>query len=344
MSCREEAPVTDTLFDRLNMPTSPDRPFEDDGVVMAASDTPLLPMQVWSACQDLVASHLSQVCAWPAEGRGRSWRPGDYSFYILEFEPQDEVKLFVQFWSEPGEKVLMEVCSPASNPGTEHYLTDRVREALAERGFEPGGEAGSFGKTIDAPDPSATAGLAREALAVLTECLGYDGRQPLGYLFCLGRRDGAAKDATDTASVVVRSLTLADLESLLTAAGHSVQPLGDPRRGFLAAVQGVAYSAALTSPQDGRPGHFGGLQLSAFAPVPESLSLALVARLALDLPCARLGIDADGDLALMQTVVLEGGVTRQNLALQFGFWQQNLERVKQTLMRHAGKVPGVVLH
>ena len=334
--------MADALLDLLNMPTTPGRPFEDDGVVMPASDAPLLPMQVWSQCEDLVAAHLAQVCAWPEQGRGRSWRPGDYSFYILEFEPQDDLKLFVQFWSEPGEKVLMEVCSPQSDPGATGWLSDSVREALAERGFDPGGEAVNFVKAIDAPDPSATAGLAREALAILTECLGYDGRQPLTYLFCLGRRDG--EQADDAASILVRSLTLADLESLITAAGHSLQPLKDPARGFLASTQGVAYSAVLNSPQQGHSGHFGGLQLSAFAPVPESLSLAVVARLALDLPCARLGIDADGDLALMQTVVVEGGVTRQNLALQFGFWQQNLERVKQVLLQHFGKVPGVVLH
>ena len=43
-------------------------------------------------------------------------------------------------------------------------------------------------------------------------------------------------------------------------------------------------------------------------------------------------------------IVVEGGVTRQNIAVQFGFWQQNLERVKQALMRHLGKAPDVVLH
>jgi len=336
--------MTDTLFDKLSMPATPDRPFEDDGTVLQASDTPLLPMQVWSRCEDLVAAHLAQVCAWPASGRGRQWHAGDYSFYILEFEPEPDLKLFVQFWSEPGEKVLMEVCSPQSNPAAQAWFTDSVREALVERGFEPEGEIGNFAKSVDAPEPAATTGLAREALAVLTECLGYDGRQPLNYLFCLGRRDDAARVADDDASVLVRGLTLEELESLLTSAGHTAQPLKEPSRGFLAATGGVAYTAVLTSPQEDRPGTFGGLQFSAFAPVPESLSRKVLARLALDLPCARLGIDADGDLALMQTLVVEGGVTRQNIAIQFGFWQQNLERVKQTVYRHLGKTTGVVLH
>ena len=336
--------MTDTLFDKLSMRATPDRPFEDDGTVMQASGTPLLPVQVWSRCEDLVGAHLAQVCAWPESGRGRQWQPGDYSFYILEFEPEPDVKLFVQFWSEPGEKVLMEVCSPRSNPAAQAWFTDAVREALLARGFEPGDEAGNVAKSVDAPDPAATTGLAREALAVLTECLGYDGRQSLDYLFCLGRREDEARLAADDASVLVRGVTLADLESMLASAGHTVQPLNEASRGFLATTDGVAYSAVLTSSQEDHPGHFGGIQFSAFAPVPEPVARKVLARIALDLPCARLGIDSDGDLALMQTLVVEGGVTRQNIAIQFGFWQQNLERVKQVLFRHLGKGTDVVLH
>ena len=93
-----------------------------------------------------------------------------------------------------------------------------------------------------------------------------------------------------------------------------------------------------------QPGRFGGIQLSAFAPVPESLSLAVAARLALDLPGARLGIDRDGDLALMQTIVVEGGATRANVGVQFDFWLQNLERVRLAVLRHFTAGPQVVLH
>ena len=65
--------MPDTLFDKLEMPSTPARPFEDDGVVMTACATPLLPFQVWSQCEDLVAAHLAQVCAWPEDTRGRGW-------------------------------------------------------------------------------------------------------------------------------------------------------------------------------------------------------------------------------------------------------------------------------
>jgi hypothetical protein len=336
--------MPDTLFEKLEMPSAPARPFEDDGVVMTASATPLLPMRVWSECEDLVAAHLAQVCAWPEEARGQGWVPGDYSFYVLEFEPTPGVKLSVQFWSEPGDKLLMEACVTGAGPAAGAYATAAVREALAARGFEAGDESGHFQKRLDAPDPAGVLGLAREALAVLTECLGYDGRRTLGYLFCLGRRDADLDTTPARARATLRSVTLGDLESLLATAGHSLQPLKEPAHGFLASDGGVAYSAVLISPRADKPGHFGGIQFSAFAPAPESLSLAVVSRLALELPCARLGIDSDGDLALMQTVVVDGGVTREHLALQFGFWQQNLERVKQALMRHFGRAPGVVLH
>lgn len=336
--------MPDTLFDKLEMPSTPARPFEDDGVVMTACATPLLPFQVWSQCEDLVAAHLAQVCAWPEDTRGRGWIPGDYSFYVVGFEPAPGSRLSVQFWSEPGNRLLMEVCGTGTGQPAAAGATVAVREALAARGFEAGDEPGTFQKRLDTPDPAGVIGLAREALAVLTECLGYDGRQPLTYLFCLGRRDDNRDAAPARATATLRSVTVEDLEALLAAAGHTMQPLKEPARGFLASTGGVAYSAVLISPRADKPGHFGGVQFSAFAPAPESLSLAVVSRLALDLPCARLGIDSDGDLALMQTLVVDGGVTREHIALQFGFWQQNLERVKQALLRHFGRAPGVVLH
>lgn len=135
-----------------------------------------------------------------------------------------------------------------------------------------------------------------------------------------------------------------DVESLLLGAGHAMEPLHDPAQGFMAEVGGVSYSAALVSPDPKRPGRFGGIQLSAFAPVPQSLSLSVAAQLALDLPGARLGIDKDGDLALMQTIVVAGGVTRANIDIQFGFWLQNLERVRRAVMRHFATGPAIVLH
>jgi hypothetical protein len=143
---------------------------------------------------------------------------------------------------------------------------------------------------------------------------------------------------------LLKWVTLTDVQSLLAGAGHAIQPLEDPAQGFMAQAGGVSYSAALVSPRPQQPGRFGGIQLSAFAPVPESLSLAVAARLALDLPGARLGIDRDGDLALMQTIVVEGGATRANVGVQFDFWLQNLERVRQAVVRHFTAGPQVVLH
>jgi hypothetical protein len=134
------------------------------------------------------------------------------------------------------------------------------------------------------------------------------------------------------------------IESLLAGAGHAMEPLKAPAQGFMAQVGGVSYSAALVSPDEKLPGRFGGIQLSAFAPVPQSLSLGVAAQLALDLPGARLGIDKDGDLALMQTIVVAGGVTRANIDIQFGFWLQNLERVRRAVMRHFVSGPETVLH
>jgi hypothetical protein len=151
----------------------------------------------------------------------------------------------------------------------------------------------------------------------------------------------AVKDAEGQ---LLRWACLKDVESLLAGAGHAMEPLQPPAQGFMAEVGGVSYTAALVSPDEKRPGCFGGIQLSAFAPLPKALSLSVAAQLALDLPGARLGIDKDGDLALMQTIVVAGGVTRANIDIQFGFWLQNLERVRRAVMRRVVSGPGVVLH
>lgn len=150
--------------------------------------------------------------------------------------------------------------------------------------------------------------------------------------------------APDVDAGLLRWAVLEDVESLLAQAGHAMEPLQDPAQGYMAQVGGVSYSAALVSPEPKRPGRFGGIQLSAFAPVPQSLSVAVAAQLALDLPGARLGIDKDGDLALMQTIVVSGGVTRANIDIQFGFWLQNLERVRRAVIQHFATGPAVVLH
>jgi len=157
----------------------------------------------------------------------------------------------------------------------------------------------------------------------------------------LENENAAAKDADGR---LLRWARLEDIESLLAGAGHAMEPLTAPAKGFMAQVGGVSYSAALVSPDEKRPGRYGGIQLSAFAPLPQSLSLGVAAKLALDLPGARLGIDKDGDLALMQTIVVAGGVTRANVDIQFGFWLQNLERVRRAVMRHFVSGTDVVLH
>jgi hypothetical protein len=156
--------------------------------------------------------------------------------------------------------------------------------------------------------------------------------------------EGEAVAIKDAEPRLLRWAGLGDVESLLAQAGHAMEPLKAPAQGFMAQVGGVSYSAALVSPDDKRPGRFGGIQLSAFAPLPQSLSLGIAAQLALDLPGARLGIDKDGDLALMQTIVVAGGVTRANIDIQFDFWLQNLERVRQAVMRHFVSATDVVLH
>ena len=57
-----------------------------------------------------VAARIWAACCWPKR-MADGWNIGDYQFAVIEVCPEPKTRLYVQFWSEPDEEVLMEVCS-----------------------------------------------------------------------------------------------------------------------------------------------------------------------------------------------------------------------------------------
>jgi len=337
--------MTDTMLNKLNLPARPARPFEDDGVLLAASAAPRPAAELHANCEGVVTAHLDRVCRWPDDELGAHWQPGDYSFYVLEFAPGPDALFYVQLWSEPGEALLMEVSSGESNAALKPYVTDAIRHALRDRGFRIGGEAENFRKEIPLEPSDGAAGAAREALAVLTDCLGYDGRAPLNYRIYLGRPEaGSVSGPTYHASDNVRSLDIEDLKEAWEYNGCPVTRLNQQAAAVVDAESGAGFMATLVAPRPDQPGRFGGMQLSCYVSASRPLLDAVMAELGLALSSARLGIDKDGDLAMMQTVLVTGGISPENLQLQLGLWRDNLRRLQAVFMRHEAAGPGVVLH
>ena len=42
---------------------------------------------------------------------------------------------------------------------------------------------------------------------------------------------------------------------------------------------------------------------------------------------AKASIDEEGDLTVQQSILVHGGVTEANLALQFGIWKETIEEI-----------------
>ena len=338
--------MTDTMTHKLNLPARPERPFEDDGVLLPASGAALSSEDLRARCEGPVAAHLDRVCRWPPAAQGRQWQPGDYSFYVLEFPAGPEAPFFVQFWSEPGGEVIMEVSSGEANAALKPFVTEPLRRSLEERGFAMGGGAENFRKTLGLDEAGGVAGLAHEALSVLTECLGYDGRVPLSYRLYLGRpEEGAESGPVYHESALIRSLDVDDLEAAWKLTRCEARRLSEVAVAVADQQSASSFVATLIVPRPEHPGRFGGIQLSCYLRAPREIVEAVTAEGGMSLAGARLGIDRDGDLAVLQDIIVMGGVTMENIQLQFALWRKNLARLHAAFLRHAGgNGQSVVLH
>ncbi len=338
--------MTETFTRTPNLPARPERPFEDDGVLLPASPAALSPRELQARCETPVTEHLDRVCRWPPAVQGQRWQPGDYSFYVLEFPAGPEAPFFVQFWSEPGGDVIMEVSSGEANAALKPFVTEPLRRSLEDRGFAVGGGAENFRKSVGLEEAGGVAGLAHEALSILTECLGYDGRVPLSYRLYLGRPgEGAESGPLYHESGLIRSLDVADLEAAWQLARCEARRLNDVAVAVADQQAASSFIATLIVPRPEQPGRFGGIQLSCYLRAPRETIESVTSEVGMSLPGARLGVDRDGDLAVLQDIVVMGGVTMENIQLQFALWRKNLARLHAAFLRHAGgSGQAVVLH
>src|SRR5262245_10359690 len=153
-------------------------PEEAEEVLLEASSEPIESLEMLlDRCVPSLTAQIWQTCCWPDTQRLATI--GDYRFSIVQFEPVVDVALYIQLWSEPGEPALMEVSSGVWNPRAIKYVWRAQRRTLEERGFVVGGVARNFQKELRIASPEDAEILARDALAIFFDVLGYRGLQPL---------------------------------------------------------------------------------------------------------------------------------------------------------------------
>jgi hypothetical protein len=153
-------------------------PSVPDEVLLEASSEPIESLEtLLDRCLPSLTAHIWQTCCW--RDASELSTIGDYRFSVVQFEPLPDVALYVQLWSEPGEPALMEVSSGAWNPRAIKYVWRAQRRILEDRGFMVGGVARNFQKELTITSPEDAETVAREALAIFFDVLGYRGLQPL---------------------------------------------------------------------------------------------------------------------------------------------------------------------
>ena len=125
-------------------------------------------------CHRALSAQLWTTCCWSEDGSG--WKIGDFNYLVVSVAPDADTSLYVQFWSEPRERVLTEVGSGEWCPGAIRYIGPAQRKALDARGYSRGGRARNFGKELVIDSPAAAEAAALEVLHIFFEVFGYRGQ------------------------------------------------------------------------------------------------------------------------------------------------------------------------
>jgi hypothetical protein len=125
-------------------------------------------------CHRALSAQLWATCCWSEDGSG--WKIGDFNYLVVSVAPDADTSLYVQFWSEPRERVLTEVGSGEWCPGAIRYIGPAQRKALDARGYALGGRARNYGKELVIDSAAAAEAAALEVLQIFFEVFGYRGQ------------------------------------------------------------------------------------------------------------------------------------------------------------------------
>jgi hypothetical protein len=274
-----------------------------------------------------LAARIWNTCCWPAR-MADGWKMGDFKFLVVSVSPEPRTNLYVQFWSEPGEIVLVEVCSGEWSPGSVKYVQQRQRELLRALGFRIGGEARNFSKEIGITNVAQAETAARETLRIFYEAFGYRGQWPLELQFEPGERAEYG--------AVYSSVTPEDVEKLLAEHGYpSAVAMADDGP-VIVAQRGRRRFMARPDRRLPKTNLYAAIRLDTLVrparPVTDEAILALTS----ELPGLTIGRHGRQDLRLSMPLVFDGGVTDGWIVRSVQYWIEAVRRCER-LLRAGGR-------
>ena len=267
--------------------------------------------ELLAAAERPLARSLRRVCAW--SGPRRSWEIGDYNFLVLSTQPVAGVSIFVQWWSEPMEPVVAEVCSGRRNAPIRRFLDHRGRQVIAGFGYRLTRESPNYRKLVRVQSDADVGGMAREALVLLHDVFGYRGRTALEM--------HSVQDGRSRHDSVHDAVTPEDIARIVMSGGDlaevKVSESGQP----VVFASGDTPWLVHLPWRSGRGNLFGGLHFYRLIPRPPIVDAAVVNRVNAGLLFGKLVVDEDEDLALTMDVRVDGGVTTEWLARVVAQWR-----------------------
>jgi hypothetical protein len=283
-----------------------------DAPLHPGTDPPLAAAEIarWIAPQ--IAEQIERAAWWPGHTLRENWRLGDYSVYALTFPAPGFKALHVRFVSEPDRTAMLEVSASSEELRFRAAAPDSLRAALVEAGFRPGGARAGYCKPALIESREDCQALAEEIAGLVTGCLGYTGRDPLEQSHAFLERTQPAR--------VFTALTLGDIERLLQSSGLVVwtrERKDGP--GFWTAQQPRFLVAPWPETWPGS-GWYRALRFQYSVPLENELAERVIEVMRRRRSMVEMKA-ADDQLRLEQCVLVEGGVTEENLRLQLRYWR-----------------------
>jgi hypothetical protein len=268
-----------------------------------------------------LAARIWAACCWP-DHMEDGWKIGDYRFVIFSTSPEPETTLYVQFWSEPLEPAVMEVCSGEWSPGSVKYVQKAQRLMLESLGFRKGGEARNYSRTLPITNVDEAEEAARQALHILYE-LGFRGQWPLEIQL---ERDERAEEAPVYEAITPDDLLKLLLEhdyagALVDADGTQVLLARHGRRNFTAGFDWRVDKQHL----------YGAVLLDAMVAADESVTDGALLDLGGALPGVAVRRHDAATLRLSLPLMMTGGVTADWIVESVAYFLQAVRRCEKLL-------------
>ena len=274
-------------------------------------------------CHRALSAQIWTTCCWSENGSG--WKIGDFNYLVVSVAPDADTSLYVQFWSEPRERVLTEVNSGEWNPGAIRYIGPEQRKALDARGYALGRRARNYGKELVIDSPAAAEAAALEVLQILFEVFGYRGQWRLE----IKRHRGERADR----DVVYTSVTPDDFAKVAVRAGcqATVTKAGDAP--IVALTRGRRAFRARMDWRVPRRNVFSLVALQAELTLKQPVSDEAISRVNSTLRLVKVWRTDSRTVRMHMPLVLNGGVTAAWLAQSLQHWMSSWRECERQLRR-----------